>query len=244
MTERRRFDEAKRALSVAHERNSSLCDPFLDLFPVAGASLSLLSGPVGQSTICASSPTAVRLDELQFDLGEGPCWQALKSHRPVLAPNLRNAIYTDWPVFSAAVANDRDATEVASMFAFPMVVGSLDIGAVDLYSDSPETMTMSDVSDASALASVAAWQVLRRVLEEQQFDAEVDNAASRTSRREVHQATGMVLAQLNVSADDAALLLRAHAFSSGRSVREVAADVVERRLDFSKSFGNQTPEAL
>jgi len=242
MTERPRFDEAKRALTVAHERNTSLCDPFLDLFPIAGASLSLLAGPVGQSTICASSSIAVRLDELQFDLGEGPCWQALRSRRPVLAPNLREGVYSDWPVFASAVTHDQDAAEVTSMFAFPMVVGSLDIGAVDLYSTSPQTMTRSDVSDASALASVAAWQVLRRVLEEQQFDADVDNAASRTSRREVHQATGMVLAQLNVSADDAALLLRAHAFSSGRSVRDVATDVVERRLDFSKDFGSQPPE--
>ncbi|MCU1414843.1 MAG: transcriptional regulator, partial [Microbacteriaceae bacterium] len=46
-------------------------------------------------------------------------------------------------------------------------------------------------------------------------------------------ATGMVIAQLDISADDALLLLRAHAFSSGRSVREVSADVVSRRLVFS-----------
>jgi hypothetical protein len=38
-----------------------------------------------------------------------------------------------------------------------------------------------------------------------------------SSRREIHQATGMVLAQLNIAVDDAALLLRAHAFASGRT---------------------------
>jgi len=49
-----------------------------------------------------------------------------------------------------------------------------------------------------------------------------------------HQATGMVHAQMNISASDAALLLRAHAFSTGTSVREVASDIVARRIDFLK----------
>jgi hypothetical protein len=43
----------------------------------------------------------------------------------------------------------------------------------------------------------------------------------------------MILAQLDISAADAALLLRAHAFSSGRTVAEVASDVIERRIDFT-----------
>jgi hypothetical protein len=60
-----------------------------------------------------------------------------------------------------------------------------------------------------------------------------DDGGPSRSRREVHQATGMILVQLGISADEASLLLRAHAFSSGRSVKEVANDVVERRLDFS-----------
>jgi hypothetical protein len=113
------------------------------------------------------------------------------------------------------------------------VVGSLEIGAVDLYSTRSLTLSSTQIADVSALADVAAWQVLRRVLGDQAVDATMDSPAGRSSRREVHQATGMVLAQLGVSADDAALLLRAHAFATGRSVRDVATDVVERRLDFS-----------
>ena len=52
-------------------------------------------------------------------------------------------------------------------------------------------------------------------------------------RREVHQATGMVLVQLNTTATDAFLRLRSHAFASGRTVQDVAHDVVTRQLDFS-----------
>jgi hypothetical protein len=53
------------------------------------------------------------------------------------------------------------------------------------------------------------------------------------SRREVHQATGMVLAQMHITPAEALLVLRGHAFASGRTVLEVAADVIDRRLDFS-----------
>jgi AmiR/NasT family two-component response regulator len=51
-------------------------------------------------------------------------------------------------------------------------------------------------------------------------------------RREVHQATGMILAQLNVPATEAFFRLRAHAFATGRTVQDVAHDVVTRILDF------------
>jgi len=43
----------------------------------------------------------------------------------------------------------------------------------------------------------------------------------------------MVLAQLGISADDARMVIQAHAFTSDRSMMEVARDVLDRRIDFS-----------
>ena len=235
MSESDVFDSARRTLSVAHERGTNLCDPFVETLPVSGASISVMSGAVGQSTISSSNAVAARLDELQFDLGEGPCWQALKTRRPALSFSLHTGDNDNWPIFAEAVRSDTVASGVSAIFAFPLTVGSLDIGAVDLYTTSPIDLTAQQVAGATSLAEVAAWQVLRRVLSEQDMDAVGgDQSDARSSRREVHQATGMVLAQLNIGAADAALLLRAHAYASGRSVREVATDVVERRLDFSQ----------
>ncbi len=48
----------------------------------------------------------------------------------------------------------------------------------------------------------------------------------------VHQAAGMVAAQLGVSVRDALVRLRAHAFGNDRSLTDVARDVVDRRLRF------------
>jgi hypothetical protein len=231
MPRREAFRQARREMFSAHERQSSLCSPFLSVLPVAGAAVSVLAGVSGQSTICSSNPTAARLDELQFDLGEGPCWDAMATRRPVLHSDFRHDDAGVWPIFTRAVHEDPRGADVHAIYAFPLFVGSLDIGAVDLYSTTSTPLQSHEVADASELASVAAWQVLRRILS----DTATDDAAGpgTYNRREVHQATGMVLAQLDITAEEAALLLRAHAFSSGRSVAEVANDVVERRLNFA-----------
>jgi hypothetical protein len=228
MDDRSDFERARRALSNSWQDGTTLCAPFLSLLPVSGAAVSILvSGAVGQSTVCASDNVAARLDELQFDLGEGPCWDAMSSGSPVLTPNFHRDGRRAWPAFGEAVGSGAETAVVTSVFAFPLSIGSLDIGAVDLYSSNNATLADQQVTEAAELADVAAWQVLRRILG--------DEAAEQPdySRREVHQATGMIIAQLDVSVEEASLLLRAHAFAAGRTVRDVANDVVARRLDFS-----------
>jgi hypothetical protein len=226
MTARNAFDEAKRAMSFSFERKTSLCDPFLSVMPVSGVAISFL-GSTAQTTICASDDTAAHLDELQFDLGEGPCWEAMVSRRPVIHGDIQSEDHAAWPEFLEAI---RDGP-IAAMFAFPLTVGSLEIGAVDLYNTSPSGLTPGQIADASALAHLASWQVLRRVLADK---GDLDGAGFPYSRREVHQATGMIIAQLDIGAADAVLLLRAHAFSSGRSMREIAHEIVERTLSFAE----------
>jgi hypothetical protein len=228
------FDRARQDLIFATERGTSLAVPFLTVLPVTGAAISVLSASIGQGTIAATDATAVRLDELQFDLGEGPCWEALATRAPVIEPNIRQTGESAWPFFSEALLGDSATDAVGAMYAFPLAIGALDIGAIDLWSVTSGDLSERHVADASALATLASWQVLRRVLGEgTEADAPGRPAPSFVSRREIHQATGMLIAQLEISAEDAALLLRAHAFSTDRPVAEIAADVVARRIDFT-----------
>ncbi|MCU1543577.1 MAG: Antitermination regulatory protein [Microbacteriaceae bacterium] len=235
MPRRQALDKARRDLTFAHDRGTSLCQPFLAVLPVRGAAVSLLRA-TSQSTVCSSDTTAARLDELQFDLGEGPCWDALSTRRPILRPLLTTSSTGEWPLFINAVREDHLACGIAGIYAFPLFVGTLDLGAVDLYTTNSRPLEDDQVADATELAAIASWQVLRGVL----TDRVVDDAEGPTThnRREVHQATGMVLAQLEITADEASLLLRAHAFASGRTVAEVARDVIERRLNFADGTGD------
>lgn len=228
MKDRQAFENAKIAIARSHPRRTNLSEPFLTVLPVTGAAVSVLVGS-GQATISTTDAVATRLDEIQFDLGEGPCWDAMSSRRPVLSPDFTAGHNAPWPLFRDQVQSDPIAQDVRALFAFPLFVGSLNIGAVDLYADEPRELEEVEVSRVSKLAELASWQVLRRII----GDDGISEDPSPLSRREVHQATGMVLAQLDITAEQAVVLLRAHAFATGRTVREIALDVVERRLDFA-----------
>ena len=234
MKRRKAFREARDA--IIDGAGTGLASSFATAFPVTGAAVSVLSGPAIGLTVSSTDPVADRLDELQFDLGEGPCWSAFHRRSPVVCSDIR-AEGARWPAFTEAVVVDPATATVGAMYAFPLSIGSLDIGALDLYATETRPMEPTLVEEAAMLADLAAWQVLRVVLAD--HDQGYDSGSLGYSRREVHQATGMIIAQLDVSADDAALLLRAHAFSSGRTVREIARDVVDRRLDFARPAGTE-----
>ena len=226
------FDAAARELSSAFVARRSYCVPFLSVIPVTGAAISTIGTLVAPETLCATDAAAARLDELQFDLGEGPCWEALATGRPVLERDVRTSTRGAWPAFAEAI---RDLP-VRGMFAFPLTIGRMNVGVIDLYSEEPTELRDGHQRDAAALADIAARQILRELVM-RSGDDEEDEPGNEFSRRSVHQATGMVLAQLNVTPDDALMILRAHAFASGRSVRAVAADVLARRLDFASGLG-------
>lgn len=225
------FSAAVAALSSALERNTSLCAPFLDVLPVDGAGISTLGHPFGSETVCASNQLVAHLDEVQMDLGEGPCWRAQATRRPVLTPDIRDGSRDAWPVFAEAIQDDN----VAALYAFPLIIGPLCIGAIDLYSVTAGRLSDTQVADATELAGIVARQVLRCTLSDRESKVrdEASDAAIEYSRRVVHQATGMVLAQLNVPAADALLIIRGHAFADGRTVRHIATEIVERKLDLA-----------
>ncbi|MFG2466016.1 ANTAR domain-containing protein [Streptomyces canus] len=56
-------------------------------------------------------------------------------------------------------------------------------------------------------------------------------SGAESDREEVHQATGMIMMQLGVSAEEALLRLRARAFAQGRTATQVARAIIERTMD-------------
>src|ERR687897_297323 len=83
------------------------CDVFLGVFPVSGASVATIGEVLGTETLAASDGQAARLDELQFDLGEGPCWDAMRSAQPVLAPDIRGAEKARWPALAESLRSEK-----------------------------------------------------------------------------------------------------------------------------------------
>lgn len=222
--------------------DGDLCDPFLAALPIRGVAISTLGDPIGSETVCASDAVAAQLDEIQLDLGEGPCWEAMTTGRPVLEPDMQAATTVTWPLALSAMRELR----LGAAFAFPMRLGDLDIGAVDLYHDEAFVLPPRAVEHASVLAEGAARQVLRRALARADSDTDGDSAGddiSEYSRREVYQASGMLAAQTGVRAEDALLLLRAHAFAMGRTVMDLSADIIARTVDFTGQRANDRDDS-
>ncbi|KAF2412051.1 hypothetical protein B1729_17185 [Microbacterium sp. B35-04] len=220
------------AVALAHLEQSGgrpeeFSSAFVEFLPITGAAVSTLGDVFGSETLSASDDRAARLDELQFDLGEGPCWDALRSARPVAEASLRVAGRRRWPAFVGALEGE----EVSSLFAFPLVVGALRVGAIDLYSREPTALNPDHEHQASAMAFVISRHVLRLGLEEHIREESLQQPLS---RRVVYQATGIVLAQLELSPEDARLVIQGQAFATGRTMADVAEDVVAGRLRFTR----------
>ncbi|MDY0910451.1 GAF and ANTAR domain-containing protein [Microbacterium sp. CFBP9034] len=224
------FTEMMAILEGAADAAEHYSDAFTTVLPVTGAAVSTLGDVLGSETISATDDRAARLDERQFDLGEGPCWDAMRSLAPVSEPAFASVGRRRWPAFTEAIRDE----SVASIFAFPLAVGTLRLGAIDLYSLRPVTLDRSQVRRASAMAEVIGRRVLRGALED--LDGSVDDLNPR-SRRLVHQATGIVLAQLQIAPEDARLVIQGHAFATSRSMMDVAADITEGRLRFLRRSG-------
>lgn len=224
-----RLDDARTAISAwSHGATADPCGPCVEVLEVTGASVSLLTGTVTNATLCATDPVVARIDELQLDLGEGPCWEALDHGAPVLVPDLGRVHGGPWPLFAAA----SHELPVGGIFAFPLRVGAVDLGSLDLYRTAEGPLDPRVVRDAVSLAGSLSAAVLHRLLADEREDLRDWERQYTDSRRVVHQATGMILAQVGTTASGAFALLRARAFAEGRSVRAVAEDVTGRRLSF------------
>lgn len=220
------FGRAVALLTTAIGPDDDLWSPFISPTFVTGAVISTLGDPLGNQTVGASDDIAARIDEIQIDLGEGPSWEALSSRRPVLTPDLRHDGAGPWPAARSALQE----LDLAALYAFPLHVGQVGVGSVGLYTLTTGNLSPESVRGVTVLASIAARQVLRRALEK--LDQAIDGIPPGPySRREMHQAAGMIAAKLSIGVDDALVVLRGHAFAAGRSVLEIAADVVARRLD-------------
>jgi len=209
--------------------SAQLCSDISTALQLSGGSITVFGHDYHQSTICATDPLAVRVDSLQLELGEGPRWQTQSTGKQVLVPDLASDEHRDWPLFAVAARE----LGIASVFSFPMRMGAAVVGSVDLYSRTRYHLDPHQVSLGLSMASRAAPTAVHHATESANDPISAEHTMAPALRREVHQATGMIQAQLDVSATEAFARLRAYAFSSGRSIDDIARDVVGRRLDFS-----------
>ncbi|HJX43681.1 MAG TPA: GAF domain-containing protein [Geodermatophilus sp.] len=199
--------------------------------PVSGVGLALMTddGPAG--TVAASDGGAQHLEELQFALGEGPCVDASRTGRPVLAPDLASTSSRRWPHFSAGA----DAAGLQAIFAFPLRVGGIRLGVLDLYRDSAGELTREHLGDALSFADAATQLLLDLQAQDTTQGRPPPHAlAVLDDRAEVHQATGVISVHAGVSLAQALALLRARAWAQSRPIGDLARDVLDGVVELAE----------
>ncbi|MEV6072313.1 GAF and ANTAR domain-containing protein [Nocardia sp. NPDC052001] len=201
-----------------------ICRVCVELLPIDGASISLILGTDRRETLYTSDEVVADIEALQFSLGEGPCFEAANSKRPVLVADLRGTVIRTWPVFATEI----DAHPVGAIFAFPLMSGTESVGALDLYRRTRGRLTTGQVAVALQVADVVAMALLRNYPNDRTAPWWTDLP---TNHARVHQATGMIIAASHLSEKHALARLRGYAFAVGRLVDDVAEDLVAHRMD-------------
>jgi hypothetical protein len=216
------------ALSAGGKAWSSarLCAVCPGIVEVDGAGIMLMSGDLPRGALCTSNDVSHLIEELQYTLGEGPCMDAYEQDQVVAEPDLADPAARRWLAFTPPALD----AGVRAVFGFPMRVGTARLGALNLYRDRPGELTGDQHADALVVADLAARWVL-----ETQARASADAIAQELEigadfHYVVHNAAGMVSVQEGISVTEALIRLRAFAFSSDRTLADVADAIVARTL--------------
>ncbi|GAA4671918.1 GAF and ANTAR domain-containing protein [Phytohabitans rumicis] len=212
-----------------------VCAAALPAAGVDGAAITVVLGAPSRETVYITGEVAAELAELALTLGEGPTVDAVEGG-PVLAADLTtSACLARWPVFAPAAVS----AGVRAVFALPLQVGAIHVGVMDLYRAEPGGLDGDQLADALLLADTACALLLDAAQHDRPRPDGRRSEPIAPAHPEVHQATGMITVQLGVTAAVALIRLRAYAYAHDRRLRDVAADVVARRLRFDRESGGR-----
>jgi GAF domain-containing protein len=214
-----------------------LCEVCAEVTEMTGAGIMLMSGDVPRGSVCTTDEVSALIEHLQDQLGEGPCVDAFTTDRPVIEADLGDPVVVRWPAFAGPAI----AAGVGAVFGFPLRVGAVRLGALNLHRRQPGGLTDDQHADALVMADVAAQAVLLMQANAPpgQLAKELDEGAD--FQFVVHQAAGMVAAQLDISVAQALLRLRAHAFGHNVALADAAGAVVGRTLRFDADDSDDGP---
>ncbi|MEV6770164.1 GAF and ANTAR domain-containing protein [Nocardia sp. NPDC051030] len=197
---------------------TAVCAACVRVLPVRRAAIVLEERDAGMQPWCASDEFADRVEAAQATAGEGPAVSAVADGAPVVVTDLASDC-EHWPGFVEALAGARVS---GSLLAVPLRLGTIRLGAVDLYRDAVGRPGPRMLAAALHIADlVTASLVLTAADGTGQW-------AQPASSQRIHQAAGITSAQLGIEIGDAYARLRGYAFTHGLSLVEVSQLVVDR----------------
>lgn len=186
----------------------------VDLIPGAEhADITLITRGKRLESRAGTSELPRTIDDLQQDLHDGPCLQAIWEHKTVRADDFAHE--DRWPKFAAEACR----LGVRSMLAFQLYTTESNLGALNLLSSSTSAFDDTSARIGGTLATHAAIAVIATQREEQFREA-------LASRDTIGQAKGMLMEKFSIDADGAFGLLRKLSQEQNVPLYEVACKLV------------------
>lgn len=178
----------------------------------AGISLAARRGQI--STSASSDDLPTRCDELQQELGEGPCVDAAWERRVVSVPDLGSE--QRWPRWATRAREDLG---IGSMLCLQLFTDEDQMGALNLFSTDVGAFDEDDEHEAVAIAAHAAVAVAAA--------ENIDSLRSAIDNRTIiGQATGISMVRFGLSDDQAFNLLRRLSNEQNRKLSQIAREIV------------------
>ncbi|NUT50924.1 MAG: GAF and ANTAR domain-containing protein [Saccharothrix sp.] len=185
------------------------------------AGIMTVAGKREVSTVAMTDDLPGRVDQVQYDTGEGPCLTALFQHRMVAVPDL--AADGRWPAFSALASR----MGVSSMLSFRLYVRDDDLGALNLYA--PEVEAFGEESEHVGLLFASHAAVAMADAQQQEHLVEAVH-----TRDLIGQAKGILMERHKLTADQAFTLLVRASQRTNTKLRDLA-DQLTRTGDLGSS---------
>jgi hypothetical protein len=198
------------------------------VLPVDGVGLSIHGDGGLRTPLAASGEFAATAERLQFTAGSGPCLFAAESGLPLFGTE--EILARRWPAFHDLLVTH---TPVRSVLALSLPGRLKGLGAIDLYSVDPGGATAVDVFEARCVAELVSHRLDMAADWSVWTPTEMpkwSNTPAARRRGRLWMAVGMLMIVLKAPAPDALVVLRGYAYAAGRTVDDVAIDLVERRL--------------
>ena len=171
-------------------------------------------------TVAASDRIAQRVDDFERSEGDGPCVDAIEEETPQIEPDLTTPC--QWPKLAARLVAE---TPVRGAMGFRLLVNRRKTGALNLFSDKPNSFDNESAGQAVVLAAFASVAI--------NAIAQGEDAATMrrglASNREIGKAIGMLMMLHGFSEQEAFALLRRHSQHLNIKLADVARQVIERR---------------
>ena len=171
----------------------------------------------GIDTPAGSSEALTRIDELQFTLKEGPCYDALHTHEIVRSDDLAHD--ARWPQWGPLVARELGVVCIVSYRLFST---EHTLGALNLYSLAPDAFDADDIANGEALAA----HVGVALAASQHAEHLETGMANRTV---IGRAEGILMERFDITPEQAFAVLRRVSQHRNVKLNRVAEELVRTR---------------